>query len=93
MLGYKIAKLSSYMYHGTFVFHRIFPDCSVKCSFHGYCATDGKCICDAGWTGTNCNVQTCIAKCVNGFCSNATRLCVCDSGFSGKAILQYNYIF
>lgn len=65
--------------------YRIFPDCSVKCSFHGYCATDGKCICDAGWTGTNCNVQTCIAKCVNGFCSNATRLCVCDSGFFGTS--------
>ena len=45
-------------------------------------------MCDAGWTGSNCNVQTCIAACVNGYCNNATRLCDCNAGFTGKKMVK-----
>ena len=62
----------------------ISEDCSAKCSFHGHCDKQKSCVCDAGWTGSTCNILTCIAECVNGYCDNTTRLCVCDSGFTGK---------
>lgn len=67
-------------------YYSISTDCSAKCSFHGYCGKNEQCICDSGWTGAHCNIQTCIAGCVNGLCSNDTRLCVCYPGFYGEEI-------
>ncbi|XP_044169184.1 attractin-like protein 1 isoform X2 [Acropora millepora] len=65
--------------------YSISTDCSAKCSFHGSCGKNEQCICDSGWTGAHCDIQTCIADCVNGFCSNDTRLCVCYPGFYGAS--------
>ncbi|KAJ7336559.1 hypothetical protein OS493_011773 [Desmophyllum pertusum] len=75
----------NYVEDGFRIKYSISEDCSAKCSFHGYCDKHKNCVCDAGWTGSNCNVQTCIAACVNGYCNNATRLCDCNAGFTGAS--------
>ena len=61
-------------------------DCSTKCSFHGHCDKDQNCICDKGWAGPTCNMQTCIEECIHGYCDNTTGLCVCDPGVYGKML-------
>lgn len=61
-------------------------DCSTKCSFHGHCDKDQNCICDKGWAGPTCNMQTCIEECIHGYCDNTTGLCVCDPGVYGKLL-------
>lgn len=61
-------------------------DCSAKCSFHGHCDKDQNCICDKGWAGPTCTMQTCIEECIHGYCDNTTGLCVCDPGVYGKML-------
>lgn len=77
-------KLSHWFSFSSNTVHSISKDCSAKCSFHGHCDKHENCVCDVGWAGLNCDIQTCISECVNGYCDNTTRLCVCESGFTGK---------
>ena len=67
-------------------------DCSEKvndicaqntCSSHGQLDQLGQCICEAGWTGSDCSIQKCSLDCgPNGSCEN--NVCVCKPGFSGS---------
>lgn len=63
-------------------------DCSAKCSFHGHCDKDENCTCDKGWSGSTCNIPTCIEECIHGYCDNTTWLCVCDPGVYGKMLCK-----
>ncbi|XP_078358816.1 attractin-like protein 1 [Oculina patagonica] len=74
-----------YVEDGFRIKYSISKDCSAKCSFHGHCDKHENCVCDVGWAGLNCDIQTCISECVNGYCDNTTRLCVCESGFTGAS--------
>lgn len=56
------------------------------CWNHGECEIDylgnEACVCDEGWTGTNCQTRTCSeSTCVNGNC--CVSGCCCDPGWSG----------
>ncbi|XP_037548970.1 tenascin [Nematolebias whitei] len=56
-------------------------DCPNECSDQGRCV-DGKCVCFAGYSGTDCSQSNCPGNCNNnGRCVNGE--CVCDPGFSG----------
>jgi len=60
------------------------PCAGVTC-VNGQC-NDGICVCDAGWTGTDCSASTNLCAdvdCVNGQCVDGT--CKCDNGWTGPA--------
>ena len=64
--------------------------CPNNCSDHGFCSSSDGCICDYGWTGSDCatpNTATTI-PCPNncsdhGFCSSSDG-CICDYGWTGS---------
>ncbi|CAH3033959.1 unnamed protein product [Porites lobata] len=74
-----------YFENGFRIKYSVSRDCSTKCSFHGHCDKDQNCICDKGWAGPTCNMQTCIEECIHGYCDNTTGLCVCDPGVYGSS--------
>jgi hypothetical protein len=60
----------------------------VNCGIHGNCNTlNGKCVCQGGWMGSDCNIQD---LCYNincgghGTCYQLTG-CLCDSEWSGSS--------
>ena len=53
----------------------------IDCNGNGYCS-DGKCICNNGYTGTHCDRNDCLSNCNHGYCSGST--CNCDEGYSGR---------
>lgn len=56
----------------------------VQCSGNGVCQSDGKCICNDGFTGIDCSLRTCPNDCSgNGECSQITGTCKCYPGYSG----------
>ncbi|NP_001292179.1 uncharacterized protein LOC100632656 precursor [Amphimedon queenslandica] len=62
------------------------PICSSGCSSqNGYCNVPGECLCNTGWTGTNCN--ECIPKSgcstSHGYC-NVANECLCETGYGGS---------
>ena len=67
--------------------------CVSGCSQHGSCDDDGRCKCDAGWSGPECEHKTCVssvpgaAPCLGrGRCINGT--CECDTGANGTAACE-----
>ncbi len=56
----------------------------VDCGANGTCV-DGTCVCDNGWSGTNCSTSICdTVDCgPNGSCDPATGDCNCNEGYSG----------
>lgn len=57
------------------------PCTNVTCN-HGTCE-EGNCICDAGWTGENCDVDLCLnVTCDHGTCVEGE--CECDAGWTGE---------
>lgn len=58
------------------------PCKDVSCA-HGACM-EGNCLCNAGWTGPNCDqVDQCYQRtCVNGYCADGS--CVCDPFYEGN---------
>merc|ERR1711968_246076 len=61
--------------------------CPYNCQGHGYCDESGTCLCDSGYTGTDCSIplcgdnQGCSDK---GVCDvNNTFTCKCYDGFTG----------
>ncbi|XP_071427116.1 N-acetylglucosamine-1-phosphodiester alpha-N-acetylglucosaminidase [Pithys albifrons albifrons] len=71
-------------------------DCGpANCSLHGVCTPSG-CLCDAGWTGSNCTEacapgfygQSCSQKCQcqhGGSCDPEHGACSCPPGFYGTS--------
>ena len=55
------------------------------CNGHGTCS-NGKCTCNAGWTGAQCQTMTqapvCTPACVNGYCGLDGK-CKCYAGWQG----------
>jgi|GEM_PF-1878507 len=57
------------------------PCGDVDCGLHGTCE-EGDCICDSGWTGTDCSINLCDdIDCEHGECDAGE--CVCDDGWGG----------
>lgn len=61
--------------------------CPYNCQGHGYCDETGTCLCDSGYTGTDCSVPLCGDKqgCNDkGVCDvNDTFTCKCYDGYTG----------
>lgn len=59
------------------------PICDAQCFINGNCIVPGKCECQKGWRGNNC--QECAANCANnGYCSNDNPTkCICPPGWAG----------
>ncbi|XP_064637221.1 teneurin-m-like isoform X2 [Lineus longissimus] len=56
--------------------------CAKNCTGHGaYDKKLKKCVCEAGWSGLECDEEICMLDCVNGKCEN--RRCQCDEAWSG----------
>jgi len=58
------------------------------CSFHGTCNENNTaCICNAGWSGNDCETRVCPEACLNstggGSCDANTGLCSCKPRFTG----------
>lgn len=56
----------------------------INCGVNGTCL-DGICNCDAGYSGTNCEVNVCdsIDCGANGSCDTTTGACICNDGYEG----------
>ena len=60
--------------------------CPNNCTGHGGCV-DGACVCDFGWTNSDCSVKTCLRACSGrGLCYAGT--CHCQPGWRGEACEQ-----
>ena len=59
--------------------------CPSDCSNQGVCVFPGFCVCEAGWTGSNCLTPTCqtINFCSNNGVCSEYETCDCDDGWSG----------
>jgi len=67
---------------GTLV-SRPYITCSQGCE-HGTCVAADSCSCEAGWSGSACDVPTCSDTCQNGGDCVAPDTCDCDgTGFGG----------
>lgn len=71
---------------------QILIPCPANCTDveHGECQLDGKCKCQDGFSGDNCDQKdeeiAIVAECDcngHGECNDETLLCACDEGFSG----------
>jgi len=53
------------------------------CSGHGSCIYHDTCLCDAGWSGSNCSAQSCadVYDCSGHGQCEGPNLCRCDSGW------------
>ncbi len=62
--------------------------CPGSCSFHGVCASNGTCICDAGFIGAHCEMERCPNNCSSssgqGVCSKSLGHCVCNNDYGGR---------
>lgn len=53
------------------------------CDGHGQCVND-QCFCDKGWSGPNCDEQSCPHDCCgHGTCDGASGTCTCNDGYAG----------
>ncbi|NP_001266211.1 delta1 precursor [Amphimedon queenslandica] len=48
----------------------------------GYCTVSNQCLCNNGWTGTNCSISTTCSSCTNGVCYEPNE-CTCNHGWIG----------
>ncbi|XP_019851619.1 PREDICTED: delta1 isoform X2 [Amphimedon queenslandica] len=48
----------------------------------GYCTVSNQCLCNNGWTGTNCSISTTCSSCTNGVCYEPNK-CTCNQGWIG----------
>ena len=63
------------------------PGDPTDCSERGVCGVGGRCFCDPGWNGIDCNNVVCKDNCnYRGQCKRADQpYCECQSGYFGTA--------
>ncbi|KAK3751843.1 hypothetical protein QZH41_009659 [Actinostola sp. cb2023] len=58
--------------------------CSKPCLNGGYCNSDSRCQCKAGYHGNACEKVSCNVKCLNGGRCVGPEFCQCAAGYTGK---------
>ena len=54
-----------------------------SCTGNRHCSEGGKCVCKDGFTGPQCERETCKCNPLGGSC-DASGKCVCEQGFKGE---------
>ncbi|XP_031558003.1 neurogenic locus notch homolog protein 3-like [Actinia tenebrosa] len=62
--------------------------CSQPCLNGGFCTTQNKCRCKAGYHGATCDKVNCNVKCYNGGRCVGPDTCKCKTGYTGKQCQQ-----
>ena len=64
--------------------------CRTGCNaLGGYCNNPGKCLCRAGYSGTNCNTVQCLSGCAT--CNTPTSCLTCRTGWNGPTCTVPTY--
>ncbi|XP_043917015.1 protein delta homolog 2 [Protopterus annectens] len=67
-------------------------NCKARCNLaHGSCDESGKCRCDPGWEGEQCEMCVRMPGCANGTCHQPWQ-CMCESGWTGRFCDKEIYI-
>ena len=60
-----------------------------SCTGNRHCSEGGKCVCKDGFTGKQCERETCKCNPLGGSC-DASGKCVCEQGFKGELCYDFD---